>query len=61
VTVTSAPLFVRTGNICLSKPSARPKAPEGWRTPGRFARFVSRRQTLCVLECGGPPPLCPEL
>jgi len=35
--VTSAPLSVRTGIIHLSKPSARPKAPEGWRTPRRFA------------------------
>jgi hypothetical protein len=32
-------------------------APEGWRTPRRFARFASRWQTLCVLDCGGPPPL----
>jgi hypothetical protein len=27
------------------------KAPEGWRSPGRFAQFVSCRQTLRVLEC----------
>jgi hypothetical protein len=34
---TSAPLFVRTVIIHLSKPFARPKAPGDWRTPGRFA------------------------
>jgi serine/threonine protein kinase len=33
------------------------KAPEGWRSPRRFARFVSHRQTLRVMDCGGPPPL----
>jgi len=33
------------------------KAPGDWRTPRRFARFASRPLTLCVLDCGGPPPL----
>ena len=40
--------------------TAASKAPEGWRTPRRFARFASRRHTLRVLDCGGPPPLFPE-
>jgi hypothetical protein len=33
------------------------KAPEGWRTPGRFAfiRLIEPRGS--VVECGGPPPL----
>jgi hypothetical protein len=38
-------------------PRASVKAPEGWRSPRRFALFGSRRQMLRVLECGGPPPL----
>ena len=38
-------------------PRAPAKAPEGWRSPRRFALLGSRRQTLRVLECGGPPPL----
>ena len=37
--------------------SACPKAPEDWRTPRRFAHFARRLPTLCVVECGGPPPL----
>ena len=38
---------------------ALPKAPEGWRSPRRFARLVNHRQTLCVMDCGDPPPLFP--
>ncbi len=38
---------------------AHRKAPEDWRTPGRFAQFVSPMQTPRVLDCGGPPPLFP--
>src|SRR5258707_15460764 len=33
------------------------KAPEHWRTPRGFAWFASHPQTLCVMDCGGPPPL----
>jgi hypothetical protein len=61
VAVTSAPLFVRTEIIRLSGFAARPKAPLKTAHSKRFARFVSRMQTPRVLECGGPPPLCPEL
>jgi hypothetical protein len=47
------------GQSSFRNPTGFPsvKAPEGWRTPGRFAQFASRRQTLRVLDCGGPPPL----
>jgi len=34
------------------------KAPEGWRTRGRCARFASPAVRASVLDCGGPPPLC---
>ena len=34
-----------------------PKAPEGWRTPRRFAHLVVIGQRASVLDCGGPPPL----
>jgi hypothetical protein len=34
-----------------------PKAPEGWRSPKRFARNRRTAQRASVLECGGPPPL----
>jgi len=37
------------------------KAPEGWRTPRRFAYFRNHCDAHSVLECGGPPPLFPEL
>jgi hypothetical protein len=33
------------------------KAPEGWRSPKRFARNGQTAQRASVLECGGPPPL----
>jgi hypothetical protein len=33
------------------------KAPEGWRTPKRFARNGHTAQRASVLECGGLPPL----
>ena len=33
------------------------KAPEGWRSPRRFAYFNNHHVTHSVLECGGPPPL----
>ncbi len=33
------------------------KAPEGWRTPGRFAYFGNHPVARSVLDCGGPPPL----
>ena len=36
------------------------KAPEGWRSPRRFADFRNHRVTRSVLECGGPPPLFPQ-
>src|ERR1700690_4107853 len=36
------------------------KAPEDWRTPGRFAYFKNHRVTRSVLDYGGPPPLFPE-
>ena len=36
------------------------KAPEDWRTPGRFADFWDHRVAHSVLDCGGPPPLFPE-
>jgi hypothetical protein len=36
------------------------KAPEGWRSPGRFAYFRNHRVAHSVLECGGHPPLFPE-
>jgi hypothetical protein len=35
----------------------QPKAPEGWRTPRRFAHSVVIGPRASVLECGGPPPL----
>ena len=35
------------------------KAPEGWRSPRRFAYFRNHRVAHRVLECGGPPPLSP--
>ena len=47
----------RMSKLLLESPFALPKAPEDWRTPGRFARSVSHWQTLVVLDCGGPPPL----
>jgi len=37
--------------------SPPPKAPEGWRTPRRFALFGYHRPLASVLDCGGPPPL----
>jgi hypothetical protein len=40
-----------------ARPSTACKAPEGWRSPRRFAYFRNRRVAHCVLECGGPPPL----
>lgn len=33
------------------------KAPEGWRSPGRFALSETPEPRASVLECGGPPPL----
>ena len=33
------------------------KAPEGWRTPRRFATSGRHRERASVLDCGGPPPL----
>ncbi len=57
----SVGFYVRRSRWRQSSPAraahAPAKAPEGWRSPKRFALFVSRRQTLRVLECGGPPPL----
>jgi hypothetical protein len=35
-------------------------APEGWRTPRRFAFFKNHRSAHSVLDCGGPPPLFPQ-
>ena len=46
------------GNLADVPPSC--KAPEGWRSPRRFADFRNHRVTRSVLECGGPPPLFPE-
>src|SRR2546426_4232991 len=40
-------------------PRAAAKAPEGWRTPRRFADFGCLRERASVLDCGGPPPLFP--
>jgi hypothetical protein len=39
---------------------AHRKAPEGWRSPRRFAYFRNQRIAHGVLECGGPPPLFPK-
>jgi hypothetical protein len=36
------------------------KAPEGWRSPRRFARLVNHRQTLCVLDGDIFRPLPPS-
>jgi hypothetical protein len=41
-------------------PSPRSKAPEGWRTPRRFAFAEPRTNFRQVLDCGGPPPLFPD-
>jgi hypothetical protein len=35
------------------------KAPEGWRSPRRFAYFRNHHVAHSVLDCGGPPPLFP--
>ena len=43
----------------LADISSSCKAPEGWRTPRRFAYFKDHRVTHSVLDCGGPPPLFP--
>jgi hypothetical protein len=40
-----------------SIPASPPKAPEGWRTPRRFAPYGHHRERASVLDCGGPPPL----
>ena len=39
---------------------AHRKAPEGWRTPKRFAYFRNHRVAHSVMDCGGPPPLFPK-
>ena len=36
-----------------------PKAPEGWRTPRRFAPAGRHREHASVLDCASPPPLFP--
>ena len=36
---------------------AESKAPEGWRTPGRWRDCARPTYARSVLECGGPPPL----
>lgn len=36
---------------------AHREAPEGWRTPERFAYFRNQRIAHGVLDCGGPSPL----
>src|ERR1019366_7900007 len=41
------------------KQNRNPKAPEGWRSPRRFARNENRNERASVLDCGGPPPLFP--
>jgi hypothetical protein len=38
-------------------PSGLSKAPEGWRTPRRFALSEVTGIRASVLDCGGPPPL----
>jgi hypothetical protein len=50
VAVTSAPLFVRMGNIHHSSLSARPTAPLKPAHSKRFAQFVSPKQTPRVLR-----------
>jgi hypothetical protein len=37
------------------------KAPEGWRSPRRFALSGVAEIRASVLDCGGPPPLFPFL
>jgi UDP-N-acetylmuramyl pentapeptide phosphotransferase/UDP-N-acetylglucosamine-1-phosphate transferase len=37
-----------------------PKAPEGWRTPRRFALPGVAGIRASVLDCGGPPSLFPN-
>jgi hypothetical protein len=38
-------------------PALEGKAPEDWRTPGRFANIPRPGDCANILECGGPPPL----
>jgi hypothetical protein len=38
-------------------PRPRPREPEGWRTPRRYAPSALTCQRASVLDCGGPPPL----
>jgi hypothetical protein len=47
-------------NLADTTPSG--KAPEGWRSPGRFAYFRNHRIACSVLECGpdASAPLFPE-
>jgi hypothetical protein len=49
--------FVRTGKIHHSGLSARPTAPLKPAQSKRIAQFASHKQTLRVMDCGGPPPL----
>jgi hypothetical protein len=49
--------FDRTGNIHYSGLSARTTAPLKPAHSKRFAQFASHKQTLRVLDGGGPPPL----
>jgi hypothetical protein len=44
----------------MRKVSSSAIAPEGWRTPRRFAFFKNHRFAHSVLDCGGPPPLFPQ-
>ena len=51
------PLVIRCRRR-FTKPT--PKAPAGWRTPRRFAFAFRSLLRVCVLGCGGPPPVLPR-
>jgi hypothetical protein len=44
-------------NSRSKRPSPHSKAPEGWRTPRRFAFAGAVPNFRQVLDCGSPPPL----
>jgi hypothetical protein len=53
----------RKGEIvsrCPARPARLPKAPEGWRTPRRFARFVRRQHSRQRLGLRRPSAACPR-